>query len=217
MRKTWVLISLLGMALAGGASAAPSLYGPTGLLVIPTADTLAQQSWNAHVHAVDVSGTTLTTFGANYGVAKQLEVGVSGFHFKGIGTKALFNAKYALLAESGKAPGIAIGGVDIASQVGSDPGIYVVASKSLSSLIGGSLSKYNLRGHVGYGNKGIFNDDVFGGVDLMVTPKIQAMAEWLNGNLYYGGRIGLGQGIRAELGSYDGDFGGGVSYAAALK
>src|SRR5205823_12066117 len=96
MRKTWVLVSVLGMALAGRASAAPSLYGPTGLLVIPTADTLAQQSWNAHVHAVDTGGATLTTFGANFGIAKQLELGVTGFHVKVIGTKALFNAKYAV-------------------------------------------------------------------------------------------------------------------------
>jgi hypothetical protein len=218
MRKTWVLVSLLGLALAGRASAAPNLYGPTGLLVIPTADTLAPQSWNAHVHAVDVSGSTLTTFGANYGLAKQLEIGITGFHLNGIGTKALVNAKYAVLMESGKMPGIAIGGVDIASQIpGADPGVYVVASKSLSSLLGGQLTKYNIRGHLGYGANNIFNDDIFGGVDFQVTPKIQAMAEWLNGNLYFGGRIGLGQGIRAELGSYDGDFGGGVSYAAALK
>jgi hypothetical protein len=217
MRKTWVLISLLGMALAGRASAAPNLYGPTGLLVIPTADTLAQQSWNAHVHAVDTGSATLSTFGANYGVIKQLEVGVSGFHVKGIGTKALLNAKYAVLMESGKMPGIAVGGLDIASQVGADPGVYVVASKSLSSLLGGPLTKYNLRGHVGYGAKSVFNDDVFGGLDMQVTPKVQAMVEWLNGNLYFGGRVGLGQGIRAELGSYDGNFGGGVSYAAALK
>ena len=218
MRKTWVLVSVLGMALAGRASAAPSLYGPTGLLVIPTADTLAQQSWNAHVHAVDTGGATLTTFGANFGIAKQLELGVTGFHVKGIGTKALFNAKYAVLMESAKVPGIAVGGVDLASQIpGSDPGVYVVASKSLSSLIGGPLTKYNLRGHIGYGANNIFNDDVFGGIDLQVTPKVQAMVEWLNGTLYFGGRVGVGQGIRAEIGSYDGNIGGGVSYAAALK
>ena len=58
---------------------------------------------------------------------------------------------------------------------------------------------------------------MFGGLDLQVTPKVQAMVEWLNGTLYFGGRVGVGQGIRAELGSYDGNIGGGISYAAALK
>jgi hypothetical protein len=217
MRITWVLIGALGLALAGRVSAAPSLFGPTGDLVIPTADTLAQSSWNAHVHAVDASGNVETTFGVNYGLAKQLEFGVTGFHVKGIGTKALFNAKYTVLPESAKVPGIAVGGLDMAAQIGSDPGIYVVASKSLSSLLGGQMTKYNLRGHIGYGAKSVFNDDIFGGVDLQVTPKIQAMAEWLNGNLFAGGRLGISSGVRAELGSYDGHIGGGISYAAALK
>jgi hypothetical protein len=217
MRITWVLIGALGLALAGRASAAPSLFGPTGDLVIPTADTLAPQSWNAHAHAVDAAGVTETTFGASYGLAKQLEAGITGIHIRGLGTKALINAKYTVLPETAKVPGIAIGGLDMASQVFNDPGLYVVASKSLSTLLGGQLSKYNLRGHIGYGAKNVFNDDIFGGVDLQVTPKIQAMAEWLNGDLFAGGRFGISSGVRAELGSYNGRIGGGVSYAAALK
>jgi hypothetical protein len=217
MRITWVLIGALGLALAGRVSAAPSLFGPTGDLVIPTADTLAQNTWNAHVHAVDVSGTTETTFGASYGLAKQLEAGITGIHIKGLGTKALINAKYTVLPETAKVPGIAIGGLDMAAQIGNDPGVYVVASKSLSSLLGGQMAKYNLRGHVGYGANNVFNDDIFGGVDLTVTPKIQVMAEWLNGDLFAGARFGISSGVRAELGSYDGDIGGGLSYAAALK
>jgi hypothetical protein len=211
MRKTWFLVAALGLALAGRASAAPSFFGPTGLLVIPTADTLAQRSWNVHVHAID----DLTTFGANFGLTKALEVGVSGATSHG-NTDALLNAKYTLLMESGKAPGIAIGGVDIADQLDLDPGFYVVATKSLSSLLGGQMSKYNLRGHIGYGANSIFDDDIFGGLDLQVTPQVQLMAEWISGSFNFGGRIGLGTGIRAELGSYDGEFGGGISYAAAL-
>jgi len=71
-----------------------------------------------HVHARDASGNTETTFGVNYGIAKQLEVGITGFHVNGIGTKALFNAKYTVLPESAKVPGIALGGLDMAAQIG---------------------------------------------------------------------------------------------------
>jgi len=212
MRKTWFLMAALGLALAGRASAAPSFFGPTGLLVIPTADTLAERSWNVHVHAID----NLTTFGGNFGLTKALEVGVTGADFEGGDTEALLNAKYTLLMETGKAPGIAIGGVDIADQLDLDPGFYVVATKSLSSLLGGQMSKYNLRGHIGYGANSIFDDDIFGGLDLQVTPRVQLMVEWISGNFNFGGRVGFGSGIRAELGSYDGEFGGGISYAAAL-
>lgn len=213
MRKTWVLVSALGLALAGRASAAPSFFGPTGLLVIPTADSLAQQSWNAHVHAE----RNTTAFGLNYGLAKQLEVGVSGVHFRHGDTKALFNAKYTLFAETAKVPGLAVGGFDIADQLKLDPGVYVVATKSLSTLLGGQLAKYNLRGHIGYGANNIFNDDIFGGLDLQITQNIQAIVEWINGNLNAGARVGFGKGIRAELASYDGEFGGGISYATLLR
>src|SRR3954447_26239447 len=133
MRKTWFLMAALGLALMGRASAAPSFFGPTGLLVIPTADTLAERTWNVHVHGID----NLTTYGASYGITKALEFGVSGVSPAHTDAKALINAKYTLLMETGKLPAIAIGGVDIAGQLDNqDPGFYVVVSKSLSSLIG---------------------------------------------------------------------------------
>jgi hypothetical protein len=215
MRKTWVLISALGLVLTGRAWAGsgPSFFGQTGLLVIPTADSLTQQSWSVHVHGMN----HLATYGANYGLAKGLEVGVSGFSPQHGDTKAVINAKYNFLLETAKVPGISVGGVDIADQLDLKAGIYVVASKSLSSYLGGPLAKYNLRGHIGYGSNGIFNDDVFGGVDLQVTQNVQAIAEWINGDLNAGARLGLGKGIRVDLGSYDGRFGGGVSFATLLK
>jgi hypothetical protein len=217
MRKTWLLVSIMGTALAGRASAAPSLFGPTGLLVIPTADTLAPVSWNTHARIVDTGGDAMMIFGGNYGITRQLEVGLSGVDFKPLGMKALLNAKYALLMESRVTPGVALGGLDIASQMGSSPGVYLVASKSLSSLLGGPLTKYNIRGHLGYGANNVFNDDLFGGLDMQVTPKVQAMVEWLHGGTYFGGRFGVGLGLQAELGSYDGHIGGGISYAAGLR
>jgi len=212
MRKTWFLVAALGLALAGRASAAPSFFGPTGLLVIPTADTLAERSWNAHFHAIN----DLATYGASYGITKALELGVSGASPSGDNAKALINGKYALLMETEKVPGIAIGGLDLADQLDLDIGFYVVATKSLSSLLGSELSKYNLRVHLGYGFNSIFDDDILGGLDLQVTPKVQLMAEWIAGDFTFGGRVALGAGIRAELGSYDGEFGGGLSYAATL-
>jgi hypothetical protein len=213
MRKTWFLVAALGLALVGPASAAPNFFGPTGLLVIPTADTLAQQSWNVHLHITE----DLLSYGANFGLAKQLELGVTGLDPDGGDTQALINAKYTLLMESGKAPGIAIGGVDLADELDLDPAIYLVASKSLSSLMGGGAAKYNLNAHLGYGWNGIFNDDVFWGLDLSLTPQIQAMVEGIGGDVTFGARFGLGSGLRAELASYDGEFGGGISYAAALR
>ncbi len=213
MLKTLFLASAFALTLAGRASAAPSFFGPSGLLVIPTADTQAQYSWNVHGHGRD----NLFTFGANFGLAKGLELGVSGAHFKHGDTKAVINGKYAFLQESGTTPGLAIGVVDAADQLNGKVGPYIVASKSLSSFLGSQMAKYNLRGHLGYGANSIFDDKVFAGVDLQVTQNIQAMVEWISGDVNFGARLGLGKGVRVDLASYDGNFGGGVSYAAGLR
>jgi hypothetical protein len=213
MRKTWFLAAALGMALAGRASAAPTFFGPTGLLVMPTADTQALRSWNVHVHGMN----HLVTFGGSFGVTKALELGVTAADFSPGDTNALINGKYALLMETAKLPGLAIGGFDIADQLDLKAGFYVVASKSLNSLLGNQASKYNLSAHLGYGVDSIFDNKVFGGLDLQVTQNVQAIAEWVAGDFNFGARLGFGQGIRADLGSYDGEFGGGISYAAALR
>jgi hypothetical protein len=214
MRKTWFLVAALALGLTTGrASAAPSFFGPTGLLVIPTADTLAQQSWNLHLHLTE----DLTAFGGNFGIAKGLEIGVTGVDPEGGDVEAIFNAKYTALMETATGPGIAIGAIDISDELNLDPGIYVVVSKSLSSLLGSQAGKYNVRGHLGYGWNGIFDDDIFWGLDVQLTEQVQAMVEGIGSDITFGARFGLGQGFRAELASYDGDFGGGISYGMSLR
>jgi hypothetical protein len=193
MRKTWFLLAALALGLTTG--------------------TLAQQSWNVHLHLTE----DLITYGGNFGIAKALEIGVTGADPEGGDTEALFNAKYTALMETATGPGIAIGAIDIADALDLDPAVYIVVSKSLSSLMGGGASKYNLRGHIGYGWNGIFDDDIFWGLDVQLTEQIQAMVEGIGSEITVGARFGLGQGFRAELGSYDGEFGGGISYAMALR
>jgi hypothetical protein len=211
MRKTWVLISVLGLVLAGRASAAPSFFGPTGLLVIPTADALAQTGWNVHLHAIE----DLTTYGANIGLGRGVELGVTGVDPEGGNTEAVFSGKYQFLMETATAPAVAVGVFDIADELDADVGFYVVVSKSLNQLLGGA-GQYRLRGHIGYGANSIFDDGLFGGLDLQLTENIVAMAEWLDGEFFIGARAGFGRGLVAELGSYDGEFGGGISFAQAL-
>jgi hypothetical protein len=218
MRKTWVLIAALGLALAGRASAQPSFFGPTGLLIIPTANTLDVREWNVHVHALERSDSPVS-FGVSAGIAKQFELGVTGYNTSLFGTKALFNMKYNFLQETAVIPGIAVGGFDIGAQLPhQDSGVYVVGSKSFAPFLKeqGPLAKLNLSGHVGYGANNIFHNNPFGGIAAQLPFHFQAMGEWLDGHFYYGGRYSFGTGVRAEVGSYHGHFGGGVSYAAAL-
>lgn len=211
MRKGWVLVGLLGLVTVKPVAAAPNFFGSTGLLVIPTADVIRQREWNVHVHGTD----TITSYGVNFGVFQKFELGVTGADPDSGSAKALINLKYQLLTETPKLPAIAIGSVDISDEFDLDPSIYAVVSKSFGKLGANTGSGYQLRGHLGYG-AGIYDDKPFGGLDLVINPRLSLMGEIANDDFNFGARIGLSQEVRVDLAVLDGDFGAGISFNAVL-
>src|ERR1041385_6901111 len=101
MRSRWALLALVGIVIAPPAMAAPNFLGPTGLLLIPTADVVGNREWNVHAHFIDRDSTS--TFGANVGLIQNLEVGVTGLHSSGSSTIGILNGKYRLVPETAKA------------------------------------------------------------------------------------------------------------------
>jgi hypothetical protein len=210
MRKGWVLLALVSLATVRPAAAAPNFLGATGLLNTPTADVLRHREWNVHVHGTD----DFVTYGANFGIVENLEIGVTAFDRNhGGGTDALINLKYRLLPETKSVPAIAVGAVDVTDEFNVDPSIYLVVSKALGKLSSGA-GGYQLRGHVGIG-QGIY-DGVFGGLDLILTPRVMLIAEYDSDDFNAGVRFGLTPEVRADLGVLNGKFGAGLSYTAAF-
>lgn len=207
MRKGWVLLALMAIAIVPPASAAPNFLGSTGLLITPNADALGLREWNVHVHGTD----DLTTFGVNFGIFENLEAGVTGFDPDGGDTEALINLKYRLVPETATTPAIAVGVVDVADELDADQSIYVVLSKGLGMVETGATAS-RLRGHIGIGD-GIY-DTVFGGVDLVLSPRLLAMAEYDSEDFNFGVRLGLTPEVRVDLAILDGDFGAGISWNA---
>lgn len=211
MRKGWVLLALVGLATVRPAAAAPNYFGSTGLLLTPNADVLHIREWNVHVHGTD----DFLTYGGNFGILENFEIGVSAFDRKhGGGTDALINAKYLLVPEKKSVPAIAVGAVDITDEFDVDPSIYLVISKALGTLSSAGTTGLQLRAHLGIG-QGIY-DSVFGGVDLILTPRLLLMAEYDSNDFNFGARIGLTPEVRADLSVLDGNFGAGLSYTAAF-
>lgn len=211
MRKGWVLLALVGLATARPALAAPNFFGSTGLLLTPSADVLKIREWNAHVHGSD----DFTSYGANFGLFENLEVGVTGFDIKhGGDTDALINAKYRLVQETKSVPAVAVGAVDISDEFDIDPSIYLVISKALGTVSGAGSTGLQLRAHVGVG-QGIY-DTVFGGVDIVLSPRLLLIAEYDSDDINAGIRIGLTPEVRADLSVLDGKFGAGLSYTASF-
>jgi Exopolysaccharide biosynthesis protein YbjH len=204
MRKVLIVLPVLALSLAAPATAAPNFFGTTGLIRIPTADVLADRSYNVHVHGLH----HLTTYGANFGVTGSLEGGLTAFDPSNASTRLFGNLKYQFLKETSKAPSIAVGVVDIADTVSISG--YGIVSKSFPLGQGRSL-----RAHIGYGG-GLFSDNVIGGADFSITNNISLMGEYDGDDVNFGGRIGLGRGVRVDLAVLNGDFGAGLSYAAGF-
>ncbi len=76
-------------------AAKPSWFGTSGMIVVPTAQTLDPQSISAHFHSINVDDPNgddwMDVYGANVGITDGLEAGVT--HLDDVG-ETLYQAKY---------------------------------------------------------------------------------------------------------------------------
>ena len=206
--------SAVNTVLGGGP--AQNFLGTPGLLLTPSAYTVGQNGLAAHGYG----GDGFSSFGATYGIFKNLEVGatyVDGHHFGDSGVLA--NAKYNVVRESTFLPAFSVGVIDAFNQLGGDPSWYVVASKDLNRVV--PLHLLPLRVHLGYG-AGVFDKDVFAGAELglgtpldvipVAHPRFSAIAEYAHQDVNVGLRARW-RGLGATLALFDFDrFGGGLTY-----
>jgi hypothetical protein len=166
------------LALMIGAAAAyadSSLLGPTGLVTVPTAETLGILQWNVGGASVWAgSGPDESVVYANIGLLPRLEVGFARIEPEDGDAETLLNAKLRIVGLPGKVT-LAVGAVDLTDQI--DRSAYVVLTHDLGAGIispKGQFTKPQV--HVGVGG-GQF-DGIFGGVSLTVSGKADVMAEY---------------------------------------
>lgn len=228
----YLRILAISCALIAAAScsalATPSFRGYTGLIKIPTADSLFKEQWNVGVMTENVGDFNANDIFANYGIADNLEVGFNAFqpagaivfghnheeHFDDDTARLTWiNAKYTFMQETCTKPGVAVGIIDITNSVDTTP--YVVLSKSF----GGGLTIFhgditNFRGHIGLAG-GQMNG-VFVGLSGFVGTSVELMFEWDSHDPNIGARFTLIPGLKLHAAWFDafgsGDFGLGASY-----
>ncbi len=208
--KKFALPLVLALLLAGSlsASAAPSFFGPTGLLEVPTANTLSMGSLNAFGNFINTEGDNTTAFGANIGVGFGLEAGLTVLNHHD--SDAMINAKWKFLSETLVTPAIAVGALDITDSVlGVTP--YVVASKSLSI----PTTPWKISGHLGFAGGDV--DQLFAAADAVISAKTTLIAETFDGHFNAGVRYAVTPELRADLAAIDGDFAAALSYSFGLK
>ncbi|MGE5572211.1 MAG: YjbH domain-containing protein [Bacteroidota bacterium] len=197
MRKTGIAVTiavlLVAAAVAGPRSYASTTYtGETGLLLVPSADTLGTNSLAityGHLRLVNIVSVGV-------GLTPNFEIGVGSAGFDE-GASAYPLLKLRLVGESREMPAVAVGLEDEA--------LYVAASKRLSAR--------GARAHVGFGS-GRF-DGLFAGVDLVLNPVSVSsggvsgfpvttlMGEYVGGGFNVGARFDIARGLAVNLGILD--------------
>ncbi len=147
----------------------PTLYGPSGLVVIPTAESLEYQQYNMALDYRTSGVLNRPYYKFNMGLFKNLEIGVVG---GAVPTEGVFiNAKYFLMSDNSRYPlSFAVGLQNLTSKV--DTGLYLVVSKKFQD---------GLNVHLGF--NAIFATDeldpsLIGGVEYLTNDRVALLADF---------------------------------------
>jgi len=206
-------VSLL-TAFCCAANAAPSLLGPTGLILTPTADTLGMAEFDVGVSGIhsDNDMNETIVYG-NAGVLPGLEVGLSRDRIEHGERQTVANAKLRLFRPPLGRFTVSTGMIDITDQV--DRTSYVVLSHAIGAGVITRLGPIALpQVHIGIGNGRL--DRVFGGASTVVGRRVEVMAEYDGTHVNVGARVPLALRFAATVAGLDGfrDVAAGVSFSS---
>ncbi|MGD8237702.1 MAG: YjbH domain-containing protein [Armatimonadota bacterium] len=186
MRTLMAVTLLVGMALclAASASAEPSLYGYTGLIVAPTARVAPLDYVEAGLNTNELEDFDDVTWLANFGANEGLEVGFAHIEMRGGVQETVINGKYVLRQEDDDRPAIAVGVFDITD--GIDATAYLALSRSYGKELGSVRGKETrlLSLHGGFG--GGLIDGLFVASELQIGKEVTAQFEWVSDNFNTG-------------------------------
>ena len=194
--------ALIAMGL-GAATAAPSFFGYTGLMVVPTSETLDKGEYNLGAMTLNLDeGADSNVYLANMGLADSFEVGFARFKPEGENGETLINAKYMFRNETEHNPAMAVGVIDLTDET--DTSTYVVLSKSISGPMKTALGEVTSpRIHLGVGGGRL--DGIFGGVSATLGERFTLMAEYDSRDINFGARLAIMPEIRIHAALLNGE------------
>ncbi len=181
-----VLPILIALFLSLNAYASTSIYGPTGLIAIPTAEALKYKEVTVGYDYVLGANPALDDwiYKLNIGTFQNWEIGIVGGRQPSEGV--FVNAKYHLMSDTTRFPMmIAIGVENLASATRTD--LYMVASKRFKGGFGAHLGfKANF-------NRTSVSPSVMAGFEYLFSNQLSVLADingqdtsyFLNSGLYY--------------------------------
>lgn len=185
MRKLTLILSFAAISVGalsqveegtrGPLTNANSIYGPTGLIKIPTAYTTAQGDMQFSA----AFGRNIRVPSINYGVVKYIEIGGAFIDRESGSNKAIGTAKVTIVPENFKWFEIGVGIIDPADAINQT--IYFVASADFVppnwDVPERGLQTLGLKGHIGAGT-GLFQEKIFGGAEVLFSKSLSLIGEW---------------------------------------
>ena len=158
-----------------GLTVANSIYGPTGLIKIPSAYVVAPKTF-----AISASfGRNIRVPAVNYGVVPYVEIGGAFVDRESADNKAIANAKVTILPSNFRWFEIGVGVIDAVDAVNQTA--YFVASADLVppnwDLPERGLETVGFKVHLGAGT-GLFQEKIFGGMEALFNRRVSLIGEW---------------------------------------
>jgi len=200
------------------AAAEPTIFGPTGLIVNPTADiTAVEHAWIA-LNFLDNDDNSIWTLNVTGSVSEQFEVGVGAVHPDDGDDGISFFVKWLFAPETEGFPGAA-GGITITDVAGENTTMYYVVASKFFYLGEYASENASIHGGISYVT-GSGEDDFgfFGGMDLEIIENLIAIAEYSSDDrqVYEGFTLGaryyFGPEFTGQAGFIDGDLHVGASF-----
>ena len=194
LHRAVLLAGILILVISSSAGAAPSTSGSTGMIHVPTADSLRFGQFSAGYYYWQDHGTGLVALGLPRGI----EVSAASRRNEGLADTGIVNIKFNLNQEALLYPAVAIGVEDIEGR--ERRSVYGVLSKALP---------YGFRIHFGTGT-GRF-DGMFASLEKVLNPvsirknnsgfPVTSLIIEMDGTkMNYGARLRLAQGLRLDAG-----------------
>jgi hypothetical protein len=200
LKKIVIIASVLAgfLLMFGVASAEPTVEGPSGLIVNPTADVATPESAWIGVNYIswddDALDSTIWSYTLTGGISENFELGAMGTFAQKADDGFGINAKYLVLKETPEMPGIACGinYTDIGSPITK---VYAVGSKYFTADDSPAKKTMSVHAGVGYLDGKDMDSEwtIWGGADFNLNDKVIAIAEYLDANE---GFDGLTYGLR---------------------
>ncbi|MHC3129140.1 MAG: hypothetical protein IBV52_03590 [Candidatus Bathyarchaeota archaeon] len=192
-----VVVTLLVSAVV--VSAEPSMMGYSGLLMVPTTDTVNDGGYNVAISSSELSGWDDRAYIANFGLQDGLEAGIWWWHPERGNKETLLNIKYQFESGTPGRASLALGVSDVTDEI--DTAVYFVASKDVGQPIGTTIdgkriSRLTLHGGIGGG----WIDDFFFGLEARLGDRLTLIAEHFNDDLSVGVRLRLWRHIAVDTG-----------------